>query len=396
MNSFTYYAPTQVYFKEDGETMVGSLVNQFGYKKVLIHFGGGSVVRSGLLERVEKSLTQAGVSYVTLGGAVPNPLLSKVYEGIALAKKEEIDLILCVGGGSTIDSGKAIGMGLCYDGDVWDLFEGKCDPVGCVPIASVLTLAATGSEMSSGSVITKDEGMLKRHTGHDDARCKFAIMNPSLTLTLPDYQTASGCVDIIMHTMERYFNNTHNLDINDEMAEGVLRSTIRNAKILVDHPDNLEARWNVMWAGSLSHNGLTGCGVRGGDWATHDIEHELGGMFDVAHGAGLSAVWGSWARYVVEIIPHRFAKYGVNVLGIAPKSTELETAHEAIRQTEALFSSLKMPTNLPELGITVTSAQIDELAEKGTHYGKKKLGSVKPLDKSDLIAIYTEANKPKS
>ncbi len=393
MNNFSYYNPTKIIFESDAELKSGEMLKEFGAKKVLIIYGSGSVIRTGLLDKVKSSLELSNIEYVTLSGVVPNPLLSKVYEGIELCKKENVDFILAVGGGSVIDSAKAIGMGLCYSGDVWDFFEGKASPTGCIPISTILTIAAAGSEISSSCVITKDEGMLKRYAGHEDAICKFALMNPELTKTLPDYQTASGCVDILMHTMERYFNNTINLDITDEMAQGVMRCTIRNAKLLKQNPTDTTARWNIMWAGSLSHNGLTGCGTLGGDWSTHDIEHELGGMFDVAHGAGLAAVWGSWARYVIDVIPHRLAKYAVNVLGITECSTEKETALKGIEATEEFFKEIGMPINLSGLGITVTEENIAEMAVKATHFGTKKVGAVIPLEKEDITKIYQMANK---
>lgn len=395
MNSFIYHTPTKVVFENGAEKHTGELLKEAGAKKVLIHYGGGSVVRSGLLDRVKDSLNKEGIENVSLGGAVPNPLLSKVYEGIELCKKENVDFILAVGGGSTIDSAKAMALGLAYDGDVWDFFDDKCSPCDSYPLACVLTLAATGSEMSDSCVITKDEGMLKRYTGHPNCICKFAVMNPELMLTLPDYQTASGCVDILMHTMERYFNTTQNLSITDYVAEGLMKCVIEEAQKLKANPNDLEARWNIMWAGSLSHNSLTGCGGNGGDWASHDIEHELGGMFDVTHGAGLAAVWGSWARYVIDVIPHRFAKVAVNVFGIAPCTTEKETALKGIEAMEGFFRSIDMPINLSQLGVNPTPEQIDELAEKATHFGKCTVGSVIALQKKDIMAIFNMANEAK-
>ncbi len=387
MNSFTYYTPTKMIFENDAEKLAGKMLKEFGAKKVLIHYGGGSVIRSGLLERVQKSIEQAGITYITLGGVVPNPLLSKVYEGIELCKKENVDFILAVGGGSTIDSAKAIGMGASYNGDVWDLYDWRAEPTGCLPIATVLTIAAAGSEMSNSSVITKDEGMLKRHTGCEQAICKFALMNAELTKTLPDYQTASGCVDILMHTMERYFNNGDNLDITDEISEGIMRAAIKHMRILKENPADTTARWNIMWAGSVSHNGLTDCGTNGGDWSVHGIEHELGGMFDVAHGAGLAAVWGSWARYVVDIIPHRLAKFGVKVLSVTPAETEKDTALKSIEAMEDFYRFIDMPTSLSELKISPTDDEILKMAESATYFERRLVGTVKPLDKNDIANI---------
>ena len=298
MFAFNYFAPTRVVFGRDTELRVAELIQTFGGTKVLIHYGGGSVVRSGLMKRVTDTLDAAGIAYVTLGGAVPNPRLSLVYQGIELCKREHVDFLLAVGGGSAIDSAKAIGYGVFNGGDVWDFYDYKRKATGCLPLGVILTLSATGSEMSDSSVITKEEGQIKRGYSSDFGRAKFAIMNPELTMTLPDYQTACGCADIMMHTMERYFTNGGNMEITDAIAEGLLRTVMNNAEILVKDPKNYDARAEVMWAGSLSHNGLTGCGSDGGDWMTHKLEHELGGLYDVAHGAGLTAIWGSWARYV--------------------------------------------------------------------------------------------------
>ena len=291
MYNFNYYTPTKVVFGKNTEDQCGELVKEQGCKKVLIHYGSGSVRRSGLLDKVKASLDDAEVDYIELGGAVPNPRLSLVYEGIELAKKEGVDFILAVGGGSAIDSAKAIGYGVANEGDVWDFYDRKRQATGCLPIGVVLTIAATGSEMSNSSVITKEEGWVKRGYSSDYGRPHFAIMNPELTMTLPDYQTACGCTDILMHTMERYFTNGGNMEITDSIAEGLMRTVIENARILVRDPKNYDARAEVMWAGSLSHNGLTGCGaVVGGDFASHALEHEIGGIYDVAHGAGLAAI----------------------------------------------------------------------------------------------------------
>lgn len=391
MNGFIYNNPTEVVFEIGGENKAGEMLKKYGAKKVLVHYGSGSALKSGLIDRITKSIENAGLSYVTLGGVVPNPLLSKVYEGIELCKKEKVDFIIAVGGGSVIDSSKAIGIGTCYDGDVWDLFDGDVEPTESCPVACVLTIAAAGSEMSHSCVITNDKDKLKRFTGTPACRCKFSILNPELTMTLPDYQTASGCVDIIMHTMERYFNNTTNLEITDSVAEAVMKTVLKNAKKLKDNPSDLDARSNVMWGGSLAHNGLTGCGTDGGDWSTHMIEHELGGMFDVTHGAGLAAVWGSWARYVLNVIPHRFAKFAINVLDVEDTGDEKKTALKGIEAMEKFYRYINMPTSIRELGINPTDDQIEEMAVKATHFGKITLGTVLALDKNDIITIYKNA-----
>lgn len=391
MENFQYYTPTKIIFGRGAEEQTGQLAAEQGCKKVLVHYGGGSVVRSGLLERICRSLDAVGISYVSLGGVVPNPRLSLVYEGIRLARKEQVDFILAVGGGSVIDSAKAIGYGVANEGDVWDFYEKRRTAKACLPIGVVLTIAAAGSEMSDSSVITKEEGWLKRGYSSNYARARFAVMNPELTMTLPKYQTASGCVDIMMHTMERYFNRSENMEMTDGISEHLLRTVMKNAKILMNEPDNYQARAEVMWAGSLSHNGLTGCGTGGGDWASHQLEHELGGMFDVAHGAGLAAVWGSWARYVMDAAPERFAKFAVNVMGVEPEAEKLKTAQKGIEVMEDFYRALDMPVCIGDMGIELAEEQMRELAEKCSHFGKRTIGCIKKLDQEDMYQIYKEA-----
>ena len=391
MNNFTYYTPTKVVFGRDTDKQVGQLVKEQNCKKVLIHYGGQSAKRSGLLDRIKASLEAENIAYVELGGVVPNPRLSLVYEGIELCKKESVDFILAVGGGSVIDSSKAIGYGMTNEGDVWDFYDKKRQATACLPIGAVLTIAAAGSEMSDSSVITKEEGWIKRGYGSNYCRCKFAVMNPELTMTLPDYQTASGCTDIMMHTMERYFDQSKTMELTDGIAEALMKTVMKNAVILRDDPKNYEARAEVMWAGSLSHNGLTGCGSEGGDWSTHRLEHELGGLFDVAHGAGLAAVWGSWARYVWKDRPDRFVKFAVNVMGVEPNGTDAEIVEKGICAVEDFYRSIHMPTSIKELGIDVTDEQIAELARKCSIAAKDNLGKVKVLHEADMAAIYTMA-----
>ena len=388
MFDFKYYTPTKVVFGRNTESKVAELIKEFGGTKVLIHYGGGSVVRSGLLKRVTDTLNAAGISYVTLGGAVPNPHLSLVYEGIELVKKEKVDFLLAVGGGSAIDSAKAIGYGVANDGDVWDFYDYKRTADGCLPLGVILTIAATGSEMSDSSVITKEEGLVKRGYSSDFGRPRFAIMNPELTMTLPDYQTACGCTDIMMHTMERYFTNGGNMELTDALAEGLLKTVKKNAVILRDDPKNYDARAEVMWAGSLAHNGLTGCGNDGGDWMTHKLEHELGGLYDVAHGAGLAAIWGSWARYVYKDCLPRFKKFALNVMEVENKGTDEEIALRGIEAMEDFYRSINMPTNLRELGVKATEEDLVTMAHKcavGVNGGK---GSAKFLREEDMLAIF--------
>ena len=391
MNNFTYYTPTKVVFGRDTDKQVGQLVKEQNCKKVLIHYGGQSAKRSGLLDRIKASLEAENIAYVELGGVVPNPRLSLVYEGIELCKKESVDFILAVGGGSVIDSSKAIGYGMTNEGDVWDFYDKKRQATACLPIGAVLTIAAAGSEMSDSSVITKEEGWIKRGYGSNYCRCKFAVMNPELTMTLPDYQTASGCTDIMMHTMERYFDQSRTMELTDGIAEALMKTVMKNAVILRDDPTNYDARAEIMWAGSLSHNGLTGCGSEGGDWSTHRLEHELGGLFDVAHGAGLAAVWGSWARYVWKDRPDRCVKFAVNVMGVEPNGTDAEIVEKGICAVEDFYRSIHMPTSIKELGIDVTDEQIAELARKCSIAAKDNLGKVKVLHEADMAAIYTMA-----
>jgi hypothetical protein len=391
MFDFKYYTPTKVIFGKGTESKVAELIKEFGGKKVLIHYGGGSVIRSGLMKKVTDTLDEAGISYVSLGGAVPNPRLGLVREGIELCKKENVDFLLAVGGGSAIDSAKAIGYGVFNEGDVWDFYDYKRQAKGCLPLGVILTIAATGSEMSDSSVITKEEGLVKRGYSSDFGRAKFAIMNPELTMTLPDYQTACGCTDIMMHTMERYFSNGGHMELTDSLAEGLLRTVKENAKILVKDPKNYDARAEVMWAGSLAHNGLTGCGSDGGDWMTHKLEHELGGLYDVAHGAGLAAIWGSWARYVYKDCLPRFKRFAIKVMDVPEVGTDEEIALKGIEAVEDFYREIKMPTNLRELGVNATEEDMAVMAHKcavGVNGGK---GSARFLKEEDMLAIFKAA-----
>ncbi len=392
MFGFEYYTPTKVIFGKDTECQAGDLVRSYHAHKVLIHYGGKSAVRSGLIDRVKASLEEAGIAYVELGGVVPNPHLSKVREGIELGKREAIDFILAVGGGSVIDSSKAISYGLAEpDKDVWELFEGKRKAENFLPVASILTIAAAGSETSNSCVITNEQTGEKRAYDDDIARPKFAIMNPELTMTLPDYQTESGCTDIMMHTMERYFTQGGNMEITDQIAEGLLRTVMKYAEILHRDPQNYEARAEIMWAGSLAHNGLTGCGNDGGDFMSHMLEHELGGMFDVTHGAGLAAVWPSWARYVYKDCLPRFVQYAVNVMQIEPGNSDEETALKGIEAMEAFYHRIGMPVNLKELGIEPTEEEVKKLAASCARAVGGSKGSAKKLYQADMEAIYRNA-----
>ena len=389
MNDFTFHAPTKVVFGKGVENQVGQLCKEQGATKVLVHFGGQSAKKSGLLDRVCASLDAVGIPFVTLGGVKPNPRLSLVYEGIELCRKENVDFLLPVGGGSVIDSAKAIGYGLANDFDVWDLYDRKNTAKACAPIGAVLTIAAAGSEMSDSSVITKEEGGIKRGYNSDLCRCRFAVMNPELTYTLPAYQTACGAADIMMHVMERYFVQDDTLELTDVMAEALIRTVMHNAPLALKDPENYKARAEIMWASSLAHNNLMACGGPRGDWACHQLEHELGGMFDVAHGAGLVAVWGSWARYVYKDKPERFAQFAQNIFGIAAGAAE-ETAVKGIEAMEDFYRSIGMPVSIHELGYDLTDEQIATLAEKCC-FGGRTIGLFKILRQEDIREIYRMA-----
>ena len=387
---FTLYTPTKVVFGHGVEAKAGEMVKAFGGTRVLLHYGGNSAVRSGLLDRVKASLEAEHVPYVALGGVVPNPRLSKVYEGVALAKEFGADFLLAVGGGSVIDSAKAIAYALAEpEHDVKELYEHTRAPKACYPIGVVLTLSASGSEMSDSSVISYEDK--KRGVNSDLCRPKFALMNPALTATLPAYQTAAGCSDILMHTMERYFVNGNRMEITDALAEGLLRTVMRYALVLRDDPENYKARAEIMWAGSLSHNGLTGCGNDAGDWACHRLEHELGAMYDVTHGAGLTAVWPAWAKYVMHNCLPRFMRFAANVMQVEPGATDEETALRGIDAAAAFFRSIGMPTNLKELGVTPSEEDILLLAKNCAKATGGKIGSALPLYEADMANVYRMA-----
>lgn len=393
-NSFEYFSPTRVIFGKETEKQTGKLIREYGGSRVLVLYGGKSAIRSGLLDLVKESLKEKELYFQELGGIVPNPHLDKVYEGIEIGKNEGIDFLLAVGGGSAIDTAKAIAYGLGEpEKDVWELYEHTRKARKCLPVASVLTIAAAGSETSRSSVITNEKTLEKRAYDDNLARPKFAIMNPEFTKTLPDYQTESGCTDIMMHTMERYFTNGGNMEITDALAEGLLRTVMENAKILHTEPDNYDARAEIMWAGSLAHNDLTGCGNDGGDFMSHKLEHELGGMFDVTHGAGLAAIWPSWARYVYKYCLPRFVKYAKNVMGVTAGGSDEETALLGIKAMEEFYHSIGMPVNLKELGIHPTEEQIREMAEGCLKASGSATGSAKKLDLQDMIRIYQMANE---
>ena len=393
IKDFNYYAPTRVVFGRNSEDRLSELIKAIGGKRVLIHYGGGSARRSGLLDKIFAMLQEAGIYYVELGGVVPNPLLSMVEQGIALCREEKIDFILAVGGGSVIDSAKAIGYGVGYDGPVWDFWEGKAVPQSCLPIGVMLTIPAAGSEMSSSCVITKDEGLVKRGINSDLCRARFCIMNPERTYTLPPYQTAAGATDIMMHTMERYFSKYEEMTLTDAIAEALLRTVKDCADEVLKHPDDYRNRAQIMWAGSLAHNDLTECGTEK-DFATHRLEHELSALFGVTHGAGLAALWGSWARYVMPQHVSRFVQFAVNVMGVTNDFAHPEeTALKGIEAMEQFYRTIGMPTSIPELiGRKVTDEEIAEMVAKCSRGGTITVGAMEVLQSSDMEAVYRKAN----
>ena len=394
MKDFNFYAPTRVVFGREAEQKLPQLIRQYGGTKVLIHYGGGSARRYGLLDSVEQMLHEADIDFVELGGVVPNPLLSKVKEGIGLCCRERVDFILAVGGGSVIDSAKAIAYGVPYEGDVWDFWDGKAVPEASLPVGVMLTIPAAGSEMSSSCVITHEDGMLKRGVNSDICRCKFAIMNPERTFTLPPYQTAAGATDIMMHTMERYFSKYEDALLTDAIAEALLRTVKDSVQEVLRNPEDYRHRAAIMWASSLSHNDLTECGTEK-DFACHKLEHELSGLFGVTHGAGLAAIWGSWARYVMERHVSRFVQFAVNVMGVTNDFTNpLSTAQKGIEATERFFLSIGMPTSIPKLiGRRATDEEIDEMVRKCSRDGKMKIGAMEVLAPVDMLKIYRAANE---
>ena len=393
MKDFNYYAPTEVVFGEQSEEQVAALVKKYGGTKVLVHYGGQSAVRSGLLDKICGLLKAGGVDYVTLGGVVPNPRLSLAQKGIELCRKEGIDFILAVGGGSVIDSGKCIAMGVANpDIEVWDIYLGKVSPAKALPVATVLTIPAAGSEMSESTVVTNEEGDVKLGYSNNLLRPKFAIMNPRRTMTLPPYQTAAGVTDMMMHTMERYFTKDDDMDFTTDLAEAALRSIKSAVFAVLKNPEDYRYRAQIMWGGSIMHNGLTGCGVAD-DWATHQLEHELSGMFDVTHGAGLAAIWPSWARYVMHENLSRFVRFSVNVMDVPNDFTDPEgTALKGIEAMERFYHAIGMPVNIKELiGRDITDAEIAEMTRKCSRDYTSTCGCLKVLKAEDMEAIYKMA-----
>ncbi|CAM3804894.1 iron-containing alcohol dehydrogenase [Parendozoicomonas haliclonae] len=381
MLDFQFSCPTKIIFGKDSEQQLGSQISLYG-RKVLLHYGGGSVIKSGLHQRVINTLAEAGVEVVELSGVQPNPRLSLVREGVALCKEHNIDSILAVGGGSVIDSAKAIAAGTCYEGDVWDFFTGKAQLSEALPLGVILTIPAAGSESSSGTVITNEDGWLKRSMGGEILRPKFAIMNPELTYSLPPYQTACGIVDMMAHILERYFSNTESVELTDRLSEAALTTIINNAPKVLDNAEDYDARAEIMWAGTLAHNGLMGTG-REGDWASHQIEHELSGIYDIAHGAGLAIVFPAWMKFCQRVNPSKLAQFAERVMGV-PADFDGDIALEGIARFETFLRSLAMPVRLSEADID--NRHFEEMATKCI--GDGLLGNYVQLSRFDIVEIY--------
>lgn len=392
MHNFAMYAPTELVFGEGSEKEVGRLAKKWGASRVVLVYGGGSVVRSGLLDTVQEALKKEGIEYIELSGVKPNPRMSLAAEGIEKAVAFGADLILAVGGGSAIDTAKAVAVGAATPGTpIADFWYGKAPITKVLPIGAVLTIAAAGSEMSDSAVLTNEETGKKSGVNTDLIRPRFAVMNPAFTKTLPKYQLTCGVVDIMMHTLERYFTPVHGNEMTDEIAEGLLRTMIRNGRIAYENQENMDALSEIMWCGSLSHNNLTGLG-RPKDFSCHKLGHEIGGMFDEAHGATLSAVWGSWARYVYELDIPRFARYGKKVWGLDIED-EKEAALAAIEETERFFKSMDMPICIGDLSIGVQEDEVlRKMAASATKNNTIKLGCFKPLGEQEAYEIYKAAN----
>ena len=387
MNDFSFYSPTKFVFGRGAEAKVGSLVRAFGGTKVLLHFGGGSVKKNGVYDAVVKALESEGVGYVPLGGVQPNPRSGLVREGIALCRKESVDFILAVGGGSVIDSAKAIAFGTLYDGDFADFYFGKDvknqpQVPKALPVGTVLTIAAAGSEGSANSIINLEPGNLKRGATGDALRPKFSVLNPEFTFTLPPFQTACGLTDIFAHIAERYFTPTKEVEITDALCEAVMRTVVKEGAKVMANPRDYDARANIMWAGTVAHNNVCGVG-RAQDWSSHGIEHELSALYDCAHGAGLAVVMPAWMDYVMEADIARFARFAERVWDVREGSPE-EMAKEGVRRYRAWLKSIGMPQNFVELGAKTEDipALVEKLGLKGN-----TLGAFRPLNDADVAAI---------
>lgn len=380
LNDFTYQNKTKIVFGKNSENQLPQLIKKYG-SKILLVYGGESIKEIGLYAKVTAMLNENQIEYFELSGIVPNPRLRKVYEGIDICRQQNIEFILAVGGGSVIDTAKAVALGFSYEGDVWDFFENRNEPEACLPVGVVLTIPAAGSESSKNLVITKEDGLLKRGYGSEKLRPQFAIMNPETTYSLPFYQTACGISDMLAHIMERYFTKTEHVDVSDRLCEGLMRAIISNAKLVKQDPENYDARAEIMWAGTLAHSGLIGMG-REEDWGSHAIEHELSAIYDIAHGAGLSIIFPAWMKHVYRENEERFVQFAQRVMNVElPNSMVYETIMEGISRLECFYTSLGIPTRLSAVGID--SSHLEEMAKKAN-----SCGNFKKLDASDIYKIY--------
>ena len=385
MNNFTFCTPTRYIFGHGAECQAATLCAQAGWKRVMIVYGGQSAIRSGLLDRVKQSLEAAGVAFVELGGVKPNPTDDKVYEGITLGRESAVDSLLAVGGGSVIDTAKAIAAGIPYNGDFWDFYCGKANVSKALPLGVILTIPAAGSEGSGNSVITRLDGLRKLSLRTDtELRPRFACLNPELTFTLPPYQTASGIADMMVHIMERYFSPTEGVELTDRVSEGILKAIIEEAPKVMADPDNYDARANIMWSGTLAHNGLCGCG-RSEDWASHFIEHELSALYDVTHGAGRAVIVPAWMTYVGERKPGKVAQFGRRVFDIT-ETDDAKAAHLAVDSLRDFFRSIGLPVTMKELGIE--NPDIPTLVRKLHENKGPQIGGYLPLDSTATTAIF--------
>ncbi len=390
MNNFKFYSPTEFVFGKNTEKNAGALIKKYGGKKVLVHYGGGSVVKSGLLAQIESCLQNEFIEYVLLGGAQPNPIDTLVYKGIELCRDEHIDFILAVGGGSVIDSAKAIAAGVSYAGDFWNFFEGSVAINRALPVGTILTIPAAGSEGSNSMVITKVEGNLKRGAGSNLIRPVFSIMNPELTFTLPSFQTACGIADMMAHVMERYFSQTREVEITDRMCEATLLAIIKEGPVTISEPQNYETRANIMWAGTMAHSGICGVG-REEDWASHKLEHELSALYDVTHGAGLAVIFPAWMEYVYTSGVDKFVQFATRVWGISGTGDKKEIALKGIKATKDFFTSIGLPVNFEQL--VAKKEDINKLIDTLKINTGGKFGAFRELDMEDARQIYLLACK---
>lgn len=390
MDNFVFQNPTKILFGRGSEEKVGEEVAAYS-KKILLHFGGGSIKASGLYDRVTASLTKAGVTWIDLGGVKPNPRLSLVQEGVKLVKENKLGLILAVGGGSVIDSAKAIAMGSVIDGNVWDFYLGKGAPVKALPIGTVLTIPAAGSEASTGTVITNEEGWLKRAVNSELIYPRFSILNPELAFSLPRFQVACGITDIMAHLMERYFTNVTHVAFTDRLIEATMKTLICQAPLVLRNPKDYDAWSEIMWAGTIAHNNLLNTG-RIGDWASHDIEHEISGIYDIAHGAGLAVVFPAWMKFVMHHDLNRFVQWSVRVWNVDMNVFDNEAvAREGIARMEAFFKFMGLGTKLSDLGIK--GDRIDEMADKCTDKNTRTFGNFVTIDRKAVTTILHLAEK---